>query len=106
MQLNAIKLNDPGIIRADNRSSRTNKRSSISCAYTYPILRKLCAQVYSNLFLCTFHEIIARNIFQSERDRAQVNLDWNCDEFLKINSSQAGGKGKRGTAGVCIDEKR
>lgn len=50
---------------------------------------------------------LSREIFfQSERDRAQVNLDWNCDEFLKINSSQAGGKGKRGTAGVCIDEKR
>lgn len=48
----------------------------------------------------------AKYFFQSERDRAQVNLDWNCDEFLKINSSQAGGKGKRGTAGVCIDEKR
>lgn len=62
VQLNAIKLNDPGIIRADNRSSRTNKRR-ISRAYTYPILRKLCAQAYSNLFLCTFHEIIARNIF-------------------------------------------
>lgn len=41
VQLNAIKLNDPGIIRADNRSSRTSKRR-ISRVYTYPILRKLC----------------------------------------------------------------
>lgn len=37
----------------------------------------------------------AKYFFQSERDCAQVNLDWNCDEFLKINSSQAGRKGKK-----------